>query len=67
MLSFKVYYMASDLLYDYSSVMVNQSLHQQTEGNIELKGQKKIDKALKNEKMRSVKAKRCQLLPTFRS
>lgn len=51
MLSFKVYYTASDLLYDYSSVVVNQSPHQQTEGSIELEGQNKIGKALKNEKM----------------
>lgn len=48
---FKVYYTASDLLYDYSSVVVNQSLHQQTERNTELRGQNKIGKALKNEKM----------------
>lgn len=50
MLSFKVYYTASALLYDYSSVVVNQSRHQQTEGSIESKGQNKIGKALKNEK-----------------
>lgn len=67
MLSFKVYYTASDLLYDYSSVLINQSPHQQTEGSIELKGQNKIGKALKNEKTRSVKAKGCQLLSSFRS
>lgn len=67
MLNFKVYYMASSLLYSYSSVVVSQSLHQLTEGSIELRGQNKTDKALKNEKMRSVKAKGCQLLSTFRS
>lgn len=67
MLTFKVYYTASDLLYDYSSVVVNQSPHQQTEGSMELKGQNKIGKSLKNEKMRSVKAIGCQLLSTFRS
>lgn len=53
--------------YNYSSVVVSQSLHQLTEGSMELRGQNKTDKALKNEKMRSVKAKGCQLLPTFRS
>lgn len=65
--SFKVYYTASDLLYDCSSVVANQSLRQQTEGSIELKGQNKIGKSLKNEKTRSVKAKGCQLLSTLSS
>lgn len=66
MLGFQAYYTASDLSYDHS-VVGNQSPHRQTEGNTQLKGQNKIDKALKKEKMRSVKAKGCQLLPTFRS
>lgn len=65
--SFKVYYTASDLLYDCSSVVANQSPRQQTEGSIELKGQNRIGKSLKNEKMRSVKAKGCQLLSTLSS
>jgi len=51
MLNFKVCYIASDLLCSSSFVVISQSLHQLTEGSMELKGQNKTDKALKNEKM----------------